>query len=163
MVELGIVDASSLSPDTPATLQKRSRCFCVPSEARNTGCVVKSIRHTTHSHCSASPLRGPLKRSKFGYWPICRMGMPPCDVRLCNIPSGCHKAKRPFFRVGLASVGALISLAEFGIVQLEGSQIVGFLKSHPLRRAQGIQTGQRQQFGVVYFGLRCTTLRRVNR
>ncbi len=131
MVELGIVDASSLSPDTPATLQKRSRCFCVPSEARNTGCVVKSIRHTTHSHCSASPLRGPLKRSKFGYWPICRMGMPPCDVRLCNIPSGCHKAKRPFFRVGLASVGALISLAELGPFSWRNAKLFAVLNPTP--------------------------------
>ena len=49
--------------------------------------------------------------------------------------------KAPVFRLELSEFGAFISLAELGIVQLEGSQIVGFLNSQ----------------------LHCTTLRVVNR
>jgi len=45
------------------------------------------------------------------------------------------------FRLGLGSLGALISLAELGIAQSERSQIVGFSNSR----------------------FRCTTLRAVNR
>ena len=63
----------------------------------------------------------------------------------------------------LALLGALISLAELGIVPSEERNIGCVLKSRPPRRAQGVQTGQRQTVGVVYFGLHCTTLRGVNR
>ena len=47
------------------------------------------------------------------------------------------------------------------VVRLGLSGFIGSLNA--LRGAQGVQTGQRQTVGVVYFGLHCTTLRGVNR
>ena len=47
-----------------------------------------------------------------------RMGLPPCDVRLSNIPTG-----------PLALLGALISLAELGIAQSEERNQCCVLKS----------------------------------
>ena len=64
----------------------------------------------------------------------CRMGMPPCDVRLSNIPQDAIKQKAHSF-------GSLDAL----------------------RRAQGVQSAKSQIVGFLKPRFYCTTLRSVNR
>ena len=89
--------------------------------------------------------------------------MPPCDVRLSNIPQGAKKQKAQSFEWAVLFLGSLDALRRAQGVQSEDCKTVCSPNSRPLRRAQGVQSAKSQIVGFLKPRFHCTTLQVLHR